>query len=141
MRPTPIATFALPPRWDGHEVTWETMPVPTVSFICPPPEPRYCGNCGSFFPPLMVRGLRHPLDGETFDSTRAKTGRFGRTVHIPTEVPAWPVYDLAAFRCPTCPTDEVWDIRTDEWWELDLDDYGPAGSTHPDTVHEETNDA
>jgi len=57
--------------------------------------------------------------------------RSGRVILQSVTVPAWPVIDLYAFRCPSCGVDEVWDIRTDEWWTLDETDYGPGGSSRP----------
>jgi hypothetical protein len=75
--------------------------------------------------------MRQPLEGETFASTRAKTGRFGRVVHVPATVPAWPVFDLHAIRCARCDQVEVWDTRTDEWWLLGPEDFGPEGSERP----------
>jgi len=38
---------------------------------------------------------------------------------------------LDAFRCPDCHHDVVSDMQTGEVWDLDLSDYGDAGSTDP----------
>lgn len=127
-----MGEFILPPMWDGHRVEWRDQRLALEPHICPPPPPRACSNCGTNRPPLMWIGLRHPLPGETFESTKRKTGRWGTQLDVPVQVPAWPVLDLFAFRCPECPLDEVWDMRTNEWWELEPEDYGPEGSQHPD---------
>jgi hypothetical protein len=127
-----IPSLVLPGLWDGWEVTWEPMPEVGQIFLCPPPKDlERCSECGTCAKPRMWSGLRHPQPEELFDSTREKLGRFGRTVHIPTRVPAWPVIDLYAFRCGDCAHDEIWDMRTDEWWDLEPEDYGPTGSNRP----------
>lgn len=132
-----VANFDLPRLWDGARVDWETEQKPAAVFLCPPPKERErCSECGSQDDRQLWRGLRHPRPGEMADSTRTVTGRFGRTVHLPTKVPAWAVYDLVAFRCTHCAHDQVWDMRSDEWWDLEPEDYGPRGSVRPNPVSE-----
>lgn len=126
---------ALPPMWDGARVEWTQMDRFAAAFemfVCPPPKkPERCSNCKSTRGPVTWKGLRHPIDGELFETTVTKMGRWGRPVEVPRQVPAWPVYDLCAFRCVDCLHDEVWDMRTGEWWDLGPEDYGPEGSISP----------
>lgn len=125
----------LPPFWDGAKVEWKREDAPTLTFICPPPKVKErCGACKSAQPPVMWSGLRHPLPGETFESTKTKIGRWGHPVEVPTTIAAYPVYDLVAFRCPQCGNDQVWDQRTNEWWDLEPNDYTATGSARPAEV-------
>lgn len=129
-----LVKHRLPPVWDGNPVKWDPFKDEQVT-ICGRGSTRLLKvarcDCGSTRSPLVAAGWRQPLPGETRESTHPKTGRFGRTVHVPTTVPAIPVRDLTAQRCPDCGLDTVWDMRTDEWWELGPEDYGPEGSTRP----------
>ena len=125
-----LVKYRLPPSWDGWHVKWDKLEDALEVRICPPPKPERC-DCGSSHPPLTARGWRQPKDGETFESTKPKVGRFGRIVHVPTTIPARPVVDLFLCRCQDCGSDEVWDMRTDEWWTLGPEDYGPEGSVRP----------
>lgn len=127
-----VVKHRLPSLWDGYRVTWDELTHTGAVQICPPPELDACEACGSIADRLHASGLRHPKPGETVESTRTKVGRFGRPVHLPTTVPAWPLRDLYAFRCPDCLRTDVWDQRTDEWWELGPEDYTDAGSVRPD---------
>lgn len=130
-----LVKHRLPPFWDGYRVQWDAFTPFDVVRICPPPEIDACEGCGSIADRLHATGLRHPLPGDTFESTRTKTGRFGRPVTLPTTIPAFPLRDLHAFRCPDCLRTDVWDQRTDEWWELGPEDYTSAGSVRPDEEH------
>lgn len=121
----------LPLSWDGWRVKWGKFVAAIDVQICPPPKDRSRCECGSQDQPFVSHGWRQPKAGETFESTKPKTGRFGRTVHVPVTVPAWPVMDLILMRCRSCGADEVWDMRTHEWWTLGPEDYGPDGSTRP----------
>lgn len=124
-----LVKSALPVTWDGWRVKWDPFEVLEIR-ICPPPKKERC-DCGSTRTPLTARGWREPKAGETVESTRRKMGRFGRWVYLPTVVPAWPVVDLFLTRCRDCGVDSVWDMRTDEWWTLGPEDYGPSGSVRP----------
>jgi hypothetical protein len=124
----------LPPLWDGYRVRWDAFAPMGAMHICPPPDIDACESCGSIADRLIATGLRHPLPSETLESTRTKTGRFGRPVRVPTTIPAYPLRDLYAFRCPDCLGDDVWDQRTDEWWSLGPEDYTDAGSVRPDEI-------
>lgn len=127
-----VVKHRLPPLWDGYRVTWDPWSSALVVQICPPPDIDACEGCGSIADRLIATGLRHPLPGETVESTRTKTGRFGRAVVLPTTIPAYPLRDLHAFRCSDCLRTDVWDQRTDEWWELGPEDYTSEGSVRPD---------
>lgn len=126
-----LVKHRLPPLWDGYRVVWGQWSSALVVQICPPPELDACEGCGSIADRLIATGLRHPLPGETLPSTRTTTGRFGRPVTLPTTIPAYPILDLHAFRCPDCLRTDVWDQRTDEWWELGPEDYTDTGSIRP----------
>jgi hypothetical protein len=126
-----LVKHRLPPIWDGWRVKWDAFEDVTDIHICPPPRSRERCECGSVTPRRIARGWRQPKPGEMFESTRRKMGRRGKWVHIPAMVPAWPVVDLHAFRCGDCGDTEVWDTRTDEWWTLGPEDYGPDGSVRP----------
>lgn len=119
----------LPRTWDGWQVKWDKFEESIDVQICPPPKDKRRCDCGSTREPLTARGWRQPKPGETTESTKRKMGRFGRWVYVPVMVPAWPRPELVAFRCPDCGQDEVWDMRTNEWWTLGPEDYGPDGST------------
>lgn len=120
----------LPPLWDGQRVKWGKFEPSAGIQICPPPNRERC-ECGSTTPPLIASGRRQPEAGALMQSHKRKMGRFGRWVYVPVDVPAWPVVDLCAFRCPGCGADDVWDMRTDEWWALGPEDYGADGSVRP----------
>jgi hypothetical protein len=107
----------LPARWDGRDVEWRAW-IPSEGpgnwFVMCPPQPRpACERCGSTRPPLLTHGIVHPP---------ATPG----TVNLRPRL-----LQLAAFRCPECHLDTVWDRDTDEWWTLDESDYGDQGSTDP----------
>lgn len=126
-----LVKHRLPPLWDGVPVTWRPFEPTDATFICPAPKKAERCPCGSSAHPLIAAGLR-PRDGvEVVRSTR-RLKKSGRVVEWQEEVPAWPVYDLTAFRCPDCGEDVVWDQRTNEWWTLDESDYGPTGSDRPE---------
>ena len=125
-----LVKHRLPPVWDGQRVKWDKFKPSPKTFICPPPPPTRC-DCGSGNAPLLASGSREPKPGEMTESTKRVMGRFGRWLERPTLVPAWPLRDLFAFRCPDCKTDGVWDMRTDEWWTLGPEDYGTQGSERP----------
>jgi len=132
MMPTLVLVkHRLPPSWDGAPVKWDRFEETIDVRICPPPKHAERCGCGSVEKPLIAKGVRDPLPGEMFASTKQKRGRHGTLMTLPVTVPAWPVFDLIAFHCPTCNTDEVWDMRSNEWWILDTEDYGPTGSTRP----------
>lgn len=96
----------LPPRWDGHPVQWgEWKPMPDVT-ICPPPKADKCVKCGSTEAANQARGVR-----QDFANVRRLLGG-----------------DLIAMRCPRCDHDVVWDLATNEWWDLDDSDYQDGGS-------------
>jgi len=125
-----LVKHRLPPVWDGSKVKWEKFESFGNIQICPPPKVEPC-ECGSVAAKSGAAGARQPEPGAMVKSTKRKMGRWGRWVHVPAMVPAWPVNDLYAFHCPDCRSDDVWDMRTDEWWTLGPEDYGPDGSARP----------
>jgi predicted RNA-binding Zn-ribbon protein involved in translation (DUF1610 family) len=125
-----LVKHRLPPLWDGVKVTWRPFKTADNYHVCPPPKKAERCPCGSTTPPLIASGLRE-RDGVELVTRPRKLKKSGRVIDVREEVPAWPVYDLTAFRCPECGQDEVWDQRTDEWWTLDENDYGPTGSDRP----------
>lgn len=130
--PLTLVKHRLPPAWDGTPVKWDPFEEDRI-VLCGRGkwlEEMRC-ECGSTRASLIAMGRRQPLPGETMETTRPTTGRFGRTVYVPTTVPAVPVRDLTAYRCQDCGLDTVWDMRTDEWWTLGPEDYGPEGSIPP----------
>lgn len=125
----------LPVKWDDHKVTWDEFkiePATTLEFHVTKAERlRWCcTKCGT--PDREAThavGTVHPLEGEMTEGTvRRRSKRTGNWLNVPTMVPAWPLRVLHASRCGGCGLDTVWDMRTDEWWELDESDYGPDGS-------------
>jgi hypothetical protein len=98
----------LPPRWDGHPVTWgDWENQPTVVFICPPPRTSdRCRRCGSHAPNETNRGtVRHTTHQQVLAV-------------------------LTVFRCPDCFLDTVIDGigAQAQAWVLDEADYTDEGS-------------
>lgn len=101
----------LPTFWDGVPVTWNGWKlVETTLDWHLPLDQVACAQCGGLGGGTLINtGLRPTPDG--------------------------PIRDLNAFRCPHCGHDSVWDMTSDEHWDLDPDDYGPDGSTeHKETL-------
>jgi len=121
----------LPPLWDGRKVEWQgwTHYQSSMRFHR---KPEKCDNCGdvSGVEPSINLGIVAPLPGEKMTVPReVKSKRSGREYVRNVEVDAWPLIQLVAFRCANCGHDQVHDQRTDEWWDLDEQDYGDEGST------------
>ena len=95
----------LPPKWDGAPVTWRGwQPIETTLDWHLPLDQTACDKCGGLGGgSLMNSGLRQTPDG--------------------------PRRNLSAARCPHCGHDSVWDMATNEHWDLEPDDYGSEGST------------
>jgi predicted RNA-binding Zn-ribbon protein involved in translation (DUF1610 family) len=72
-------------------------------FICGRVAPDICPHCG------------------TEEHARCNTGKVVNHNGLI-------VTNLALFRCMTCGFTEVWDMGTDQWWELDESDYSDEGS-------------
>lgn len=123
--PADLLTLArehdLPPRWDGHPVTWTSWgPVP-AAFLCPPPAGPRCPSCHTDAGQLhaagtILRELRTSSTGSTGSVVRARTGG--------------PLGRLDVFRCTGCQLDTVHD-QDGGIWDLDATDYGPNGSQPP----------
>jgi hypothetical protein len=126
-----LVKHRMPPSWDGRAVTWDPFVAASPMFICPPPPMYACEQCGSIEPRLVTTGLVGPAPGATFESVRVRTGRRGRPISVSATVPAWATRDLTASRCPDCLHTSVYDLRTDEHWDLGPEDYTDAGSVAP----------
>lgn len=107
----------LPPRWDGLPVEWGAWDDTGRAFMCPPPKPQRCTQCGSERPRLINVG-RLWTDPATappaIGRTRLRQGR-----HL--------VGVISAFRCPDCGHDSVLDHLGGDW-DLDETDYTDDGS-------------
>jgi hypothetical protein len=122
---TELREHDLPPKWDGRAVLWEGWSDQLVAHVCPPPKEReVCAACGSLARAVVNRGLLAHRRGTTL---AVLDGHL--RAHRPGKVGYWVLY---AWRCPGCKQDVVWDVRRDEWWDLDFTDYGDAGSADPD---------
>lgn len=111
-------TRELPDLWDWEPVKWSPWRDDLItgsSFqFHAPVEALACDKCGVLGKQRVcfgIRPIRRDL-GETY-----------------------PVRSLRAFRCADCGHDTVTDQRTNEHWDLDETDYGPAGSAPPDFAH------
>jgi hypothetical protein len=95
----------LPPRWDGHAITWRgwRQLETSMRFHLPLSE-LACRRCGLLEEQLVNRGRFDDVDGDLREP-------------------------LTAFRCPGCQHDQV--LAGDELWDLDETDYGPDGSRPP----------
>lgn len=97
----------LPPRWDGLDVTWSGWRA-TTAHICPPLR-EACTSCGCLeWPTVNIGHINLGLN---------RRGR--QTFRV-----------LTAFRCVECGADHVLDDKG-VMWDLDLTDYGDAGSVAP----------
>jgi hypothetical protein len=121
----------LPNSWDGEPVEWTGWTAHRSTMIYhAPPDVFCCRQCGTVDERLINFGKRPP-ETATYPSTRTRTTRSGRTYEQEIEVPSWPVVDLVASRCRHCRHDVVTDLRTDQVWDLEDEDYGPDGSNPP----------
>ena len=101
----------LPVSWDGEPVTWSAWDRGrTTLALHLPVEQLACDQCGALD------------ERDTCAGTRT------------TEVPAHSSRDLHAFRCRHCGHDTVLDLRTNECWDLDPEDYTPDGSRPSTTL-------
>lgn len=111
-------TRALPDLWDWEPVKWSAWTDDAISDSSAnfhwPLEVLACNQCGVLGKQRFATGIR-PVRrdlGETY-----------------------PVRSLHAMRCADCGHDVVVDQRTEESWDLDETDYGPAGSVQPEYAH------
>lgn len=103
-----IREYDLPPRWDGHRVSWEDgwrEEIPVM--VCPPPPDDACVECG-LHRPVAVKWGRVEVPDAAFLGT------------------------LAAFRCMGCGHDDVYDTELQVLWSLGPEDYGVMGSVSVD---------
>lgn len=117
----------LPPRWNGRAVVWGPWDMPTSRFfLCGgrAPERTCCPKCASTSErPHAVGALAHKratTHQQILDYQAVRKGGLVAYRH------------LHAFRCTDCRHDQVWVSDRDEWWDLDLADYGDRGSVDPD---------
>lgn len=97
----------LPPFWDGEPVQWDPWKnIRTTLALHLPADALACDKCGTVDEPATCWGSRPAYPGPH------------------------PIRDLSAARCRHCGHDVVTDHRTDQTWDLEPEDYGPAGS-HP----------
>jgi len=124
--------FDLPPKWNDCIVRWNGWEPQLDAIVCRrgTPQPRECCSaCASPHPPATNRGyvalspLTTPAMMLRNDEQRARL-----PIGQKHKVPGLVLFRLHAFRCQDCRHDVVWDIDTDEWWDLDHTDYGPEGS-------------
>ena len=95
--------FDLPPLWDGVPIEWgEWKRHDSTLVLHLPVDQIACDKCGAL------------------DESDVAFGRRGNLVN------------LVAHRCRHCAHDTVEDRLTDEWWDLDPDDYGMVGSQAPE---------
>lgn len=130
---TMLREHDLPPRWDGRLVTWSGWTPQPPAFICPPPPlgDTCCPACGSIAPRSQNRGLvaHSPrTTREQLDDDAENRRRLGSLSHKRKRLDTLRLY---AFRCPDCRHDQVLDLETDEFWDLDHTDYGDEGSVRP----------
>lgn len=92
----------LPVAWDGAPVKWGPWEAQMPIYICPPPQPAPCPECGLIRPRAFASGV-----------LRTEVGR------------GW---KLHARRCTECGHDQVYEFGTGITWDLDITDYGPDGS-------------
>lgn len=116
---TPTREHDLPPKWDGHHVTWdETWEEYVEPFICPPPKDlRTCEHCGSARKRLK-KGGSYQSGTKTW---RTKYNERKTSLDI---------RHLIAYRCTDCGVDEVTsrDKSGMQVWVLDPEDYTHTGS-------------
>lgn len=121
----------LPVAWDGEPIQWgEAVAVGSV-FVCPPPRPRACPECGQ----LDVAGADSYV-GKVPGEPVAPYWIRDRVTGRPRKMPGWETWRprLVLTRCLGCGHDQVHDLDTDETWDLDETDYGPQGSVHPEQL-------
>lgn len=129
----------LPPKWDGRIVEWTGWePSLAPVFICPPPRvpvrdesPRRCEyargtnterNVGIVA--VSPATTQADLDYEN-ENRRLLGGAVGKR-------PLLAYRRLVVTRCcHVCCQDAVYDMDTDELWDLDDTDYGDEGSVAP----------
>lgn len=119
----------LPPRWDGYPVMWRGWQSLT-GHICGRAERACCERCGSVEYPTINVGLV----GDDPDMTPTDVEHDDQAVRLAYQMRrrrkrrSW--IRLTAFRCVECGADNVVD-GDGVSWNLDLSDYGDAGSTEP----------
>ena len=104
----------LPPLWDDNPVTWGPWQVIVSSWrFHAPLDAQVCRSCGSLAARASCSGLvRHPL--------AAPLDEFA--------------HRLLVERCTDCGHDTVYDLLTDQSWDLNPSDYGDEGSVDPEKV-------
>jgi hypothetical protein len=125
----------LPPKWDGRVIEWGAWAENGPIFICDRTKRKgglyvpTCAACGSTRPKLQSVGLRHPAPEDTEPGEYLRTHRNGTPVYAQEPMPAY--RELHAERCQDCGHDTVYDMRSNESWDLDDTDYGHEGSVAP----------
>src|SRR5690606_17281672 len=109
-----------PPLWDGCRVQWhDAVSLRSVTHIGGTP----CAGCGSTTAPAdTLAGRVDPKPGAMTTASREKRTRSGHRYTVREEVPAWPMARLSLTRCLACGHETVYDMETDQLWDLDDSD-------------------
>lgn len=112
------------PEHGGRRVVWQPWEQPRT-FVCGPGVgANTCEECGFAGWLLVAVGEVQPAAGDTFTSHEKRSRRTGRMYGVDHQVPAWPVLQLVAFRCPQCALVAVYDTGDGTGWvQVDI--------THP----------
>lgn len=125
----------LPVAWDGKQVAWAQASDAWHSPHFPTPR---CYACKAQLP-AYTRFIGTVARTGTQIVAKPKTTRSGRRYEKQVEVPATPEKRLFLEECNDCANQTVYDMKTDELWELDETDYLPDGSwpTQPELNFEQ----
>lgn len=106
------------PEHRGRPVTWRgwEQPKPTSHLTL------VCGVCGSGDRLWVAAGLVGPLPDDKFRVLERAFIGGGSEYGIERDVPAWPVFELFAYRCSDCGDTTVYDMGRSgaEWIEIDI---------------------
>lgn len=99
----------LPPRWDGHPITWSAWSTEewTTWWFHARPVDQACTACGLIELRATAAGTIHRPDGDT---------------------------RLSVSRCQGCAHDVAYDTASDALWDLEPEDYLDDGSHPPATL-------
>lgn len=118
----------LPPKWDGRRVEWSGWELPPPMTLDFHVDREVCHGCASGARKVLSWGTTMPEPGETVPVWKPRRTKSGRSYEAAGRSAATPFRQLMALRCVDCRLDVVWDMKTDEWWDLDAGDYSSEGS-------------